>query len=62
MKFLQNLKSQIGGTGLGLFICKGIIEAHGLRIWAHNNIDILNNGEKRGATFSFTLPLVTNKM
>jgi two-component system, OmpR family, sensor histidine kinase VicK len=55
-------KSQTGGTGLGLFICKGIIEAHGGKMWAHNNIDTLSNREKRGATFSFTLPLVTNKM
>ncbi len=38
------------GAGLGLFICKSIIEAHGGRIWAENN----SNG--KGATFSFTLP------
>ena len=39
------------GTGLGLFISKSIIEAHGGKIWAENNPD------GRGATFSFTLPL-----
>jgi two-component system, OmpR family, sensor histidine kinase VicK len=44
------------GTGLGLFICKGIIEAHGGKIWAKNNED----GEK-GATFAFSLPLISNR-
>jgi two-component system, OmpR family, sensor histidine kinase VicK len=39
------------GTGLGLFISKGIIEAHGGKIWAENNAD------ERGATFSFRLPV-----
>ena len=44
-------KSQTGGTGLGLFICKGIVEAHGGKIWAGNNAD------GKGAIFSFSLPL-----
>ncbi|MGB6627332.1 MAG: HAMP domain-containing sensor histidine kinase, partial [Nitrososphaeraceae archaeon] len=39
------------GTGLGLYICKSIIEAHGGKIWAHNNTD------GKGATFSFSLPI-----
>ena len=38
------------GTGLGLFISKGIVEAHGGKIWAENN-------PNKGATFSFTLPI-----
>ncbi len=40
------------GTGLGLFIVKKIIEAHGGKIWAENN----SNGI--GSTFYFTLPIV----
>ena len=40
------------GTGLGLFICKSIIEAHGGKIWAQNNTDGI------GATFALSLPLV----
>src|SRR5687767_8898863 len=38
------------GTGLGLFISRGIVEAHSGKIWAENNPD-------RGATFSFSLPI-----
>jgi chemotaxis family two-component system sensor kinase Cph1 len=39
------------GTGLGLFIAKGIVEAHGGRIWAEARAE-------PGATFTFTLPMV----
>ena len=40
------------GTGLGLFISKSIIEAHGGRIWAENNVL-----DGQGTIFCFTLPL-----
>ena len=42
------------GTGLGLYICKNIVEAHGGKIWAKNNED------GKGATFSFSI-LLDNK-
>ena len=43
-------KSDIG-TGLGLFISKSIVEAHGGKIWAENNLD------GKGATFTFSMPV-----
>ncbi|MGC1132259.1 MAG: ATP-binding protein [Nitrososphaeraceae archaeon] len=51
--FTKFATSSFVGTGLGLYISKSIVEAHGGRIWAKNNI------HGKGATFSFSLPLVT---
>ena len=48
--FSKFVTKSFEGTGLGLFISKSIIEAHGGKIWAGNN----SNG--KGATFSFILP------
>jgi len=50
--FTKFATKSITGTGLGLFISKNIVEAHGGKIWAENNSD-----GKRGATFYFSLPL-----
>ena len=41
--------SKVEGTGLGLYIARGIVEAHGGRVWAESS--------PNGATFVFTLPL-----
>ena len=45
-----------GSTGLGLVICKGLVEAHGGRIWAESD------GVGQGARFTFTVPVADNSV
>ncbi len=47
----KNSDSQKPGTGLGLFVSKGIIESHGGKIYANNNF------LEKGATFTIILPI-----
>jgi signal transduction histidine kinase len=49
-KFYRSHRSarSVGGTGLGLYLCKAIVDAHGGQIWA-------NSKEGQGSTFGFTL-------
>ena len=49
--FTKFASKSFSGTGLGLFISKSIVEAHGGEIWAENNV----GGE--GTTFTFNLPI-----
>jgi signal transduction histidine kinase len=50
--FTKFSTKSLTGTGLGLYISKNIIEAHGGKMLAQNNPD------GKGATFTFTLPIV----
>ncbi len=55
--FTKFVTKSTSGTGLGLFISKSIIEAHGGKMWAENN----TIGDK-GAKFTFSLPLTNRKL
>lgn len=50
-KFYRGKTAREGGVGLGLTICRGIVEAHGGRIWAENR-------RGGGASFRFAIPLL----
>jgi signal transduction histidine kinase len=52
-RFWQANRTSRSGVGLGLAIAKGIVEAHGGRIWAESAVD-------RGTTIHFTIPMAAN--
>jgi signal transduction histidine kinase len=55
--FTKFVAKSNSGTGLGLFISKSIIEAHGGKIWALNNRSSDGNSSTAGAIFMFNIPL-----
>ncbi len=54
--FSKFITKSFQGIGLGLYISKNIIEAHGGKIWAENN----DKDGRSGAAFYFTIPLLSN--
>jgi signal transduction histidine kinase len=55
--FSKFITTSFQGIGLGLYISKNIIEAHGGKIWAENNNNNNKDGRGGGAAFYFTIPL-----
>ncbi len=59
VKFYQidtSVTREHGGSGLGLVVCKGIIEAHGGKIWAESE------GAGKGSEIHMLLPLMMNPL